>query len=61
MGRWERNCGIFFRQRTPLIAIDGNLNVQRNINEVLRPTVVPFAVHRDVIQVQRDNARSLPI
>ena len=61
MGRWERNCGIFFGQRTPLIVIDGNLTVQRTINEVLRPTVVPFAVHRDVIQFQRDTARSLPV
>ena len=34
--------GISFRHRTPLIIIDGTLTSHRYINEVLRPTVVPF-------------------
>ena len=50
--------GISFRYRTPLIIIDGTLTSQRYINEVLRPTVVPFlATHRDVTLFQQDNAR----
>ena len=50
--------GISFRHRTPLIIIDGTLTSQRYINEVLRPTVVPFlAAHHDVTLFQQDNAR----
>ena len=51
--------GISFNHKTPLITINGNLNAQRYIDEVLRPTVIPFMVgHQDVNLFQQDNARA---
>ena len=41
-GRETVCCGISFRQRRPLIVIHATLTSQRYINEVLRPSVVPF-------------------
>jgi hypothetical protein len=36
---WE---GITFNRRTQLYVINGNLNPQRYIDEILRPIVMPF-------------------
>ena len=52
---WDGNS---FCHRTHLIPIDGTLTAQRYINEVLWSAVFPFsAVHRDVTQFLKDNAR----
>ena len=54
--------GISFRYLTPLIINDGILTSQRYIDEVLRPTVVPFLpAHREVTLFQQDNARPHPV
>lgn len=52
---WDGNS---FCHRTHLIPTDGTLTAQRYINEVLWSAVFPFsAVHRDVTQFLKDNAR----
>lgn len=50
--------GITYHSRTPLVVIDGNLNAQRYITEVLEPTLLPFlAQHPEISFFQQDNAR----
>ena len=50
--------GLSAHGRTPLVIIDGNLNAQRYLKEVVRPHVLPF-VHgqRRNMTFQQDNAR----
>ncbi len=44
--------------RTPLVAVEGNLNAVRYVDEILRPVLLPFlAAHADVTTFQQDNAR----
>ena len=51
--------GISLNHRTPLVVINGNLTAQRYINEVLRPTVIPFFPrHQEVDIFQQNNARA---
>ena len=50
--------GISWRNRTPLVVIEGNLTSRRYIDEVLEPVVMPFLQnHADVTLYQQDNAR----
>ena len=50
--------GIFWRHRTPLVLIDGNLTARRYIDEVLEPVVVPHLQNNaNVTLFQQDNAR----
>ena len=61
--RWEGPgvmvwAGITARNRTPLVVVEGNLNVQRYVNEVLEPHLVPFMeAHPEIDIFQQDNAR----
>ena len=48
--------GIHQRGRTGLLVLNGNLNAQRHIDEVLRPEAVPY-VRRHNFALQQDNAR----
>ena len=50
---WE---GVSYGQRIQLHFIDGNLNAQRHLDEILRPIVVPF-IRRHHLMFQHDNAR----
>ena len=53
---WE---GITFNRRTQLYVINGNLNPQRYIDEILRPIVMPFLKRIGLRPIyQDDNARS---
>ena len=47
--------GISYRQQTQLHFIDGNLNAQRNRDEIQRPIVVSFIRHHHLM-FQNDNA-----
>jgi len=50
--------GISYHSKTPLIIIDGTLNAQRYIEEILEPTVLPFLQqHPQIRYFQQDNAR----
>ncbi|MGH0182469.1 UNVERIFIED_CONTAM: hypothetical protein FKN15_009919 [Acipenser sinensis] len=42
--------------RTNLVHVQGNLTAQRYCHEIIRPHVIPFMNHRNVI-FQHDNAR----
>ena len=48
--------GIHQRGRTGLIVLNGNLNAQWYVDEVLRPEVVPYVRHHN-LTLQQDNAR----
>ena len=48
--------GIHSRGRTGLTVINGNLNAQRYVDEVLRPDAVPY-VQQHNLTFQQDNAR----
>ncbi len=51
-------AGISFRHRTPLVVIDGNLNAERYVDEILEAHVVPFFENNaDLRFFQQDNAR----
>jgi transposase len=51
-------AGISYEARTPLVIINGNLNSQRYIEEILEPTVMPFLEeHPEIRFFQQDNAR----
>ena len=52
-------AGISATAKTDLVFIDGNLNGQRYIDEVLTPHVLPFLRHMSVADpiFQDDNAR----
>lgn len=47
--------GIHATGRTPLLVLQGNLNAQRYVDEVLRPEVVPYT-RRHGLTLQQDNA-----
>jgi transposase len=49
-------AGIIGGRKTDLAVIRGNLNVQRYIDEVLRPVVVPF-IRQNPGMLMHDNAR----
>ena len=50
--------GISWRHKTPLVVVGGNLTVQRYIDDVLTPTLVPFMrINPDVTLFQQDIAR----
>ena len=51
---WE---GISYGQRTQLHFINVDLNAQRYCEEILRPIVMPFIRHHQLM-FQHDNARS---
>ena len=51
-------AGVTMNQRTRLCIVDGNLNAQRYVNEILRPVLVPFLgrmIHGAILQ--DDNTR----
>lgn len=51
-------AGVSGNHRTPLVVIDGNLNAQRYVDNVLRPHAAPFIQARRGLTVfQQDNAR----
>ena len=47
---------ISWNHRSDLVVVDGNLNADRYVNQILRPHVVPLA-RRYNLQFQQDNAR----
>lgn len=50
--------GVSEQEQTQLVFVDGNLNGQRYINEVLEPVVLPLAQnHGDQFILMDDNAR----
>ena len=50
-------AGILYNYRTKLVFIDGNLNAERYINEILTTEVVPFLqAYPEVLYFQQDNA-----
>ena len=51
---WGAICG---QQWTDLIVIDGNLTAHPDINQVLRPVLLPFLQHQPRLLFQQDNAR----
>ncbi len=51
-------AGITARGKTPLVIVNGNLNAQVYIDQILRPVVVPFIANMEQGAVlQDDNAR----
>ena len=49
--------GICCHRKTRLLVLDGNLNAQRYINEVLVPEVIPFLLQNGPNLIfQQDNA-----
>ncbi|GFW80941.1 transposable element Tcb1 transposase [Trichonephila clavipes] len=49
--------GIGYHSCTPLVRIDGTLNSQRYISEVLEPVVLPYLQGLPTAIFQQDNAR----
>ncbi|UYV71959.1 hypothetical protein LAZ67_9001355 [Cordylochernes scorpioides] len=49
--------GIGYHSRTPLVRLDGTLNSQRYIYEVLEPVVLPYLQGLPTIIFQQNNAR----
>ena len=50
--------GITEQGKTELIVVNGNLNAQRYIDEILEPVVIPFAAnHGEQFLLMDDNAR----
>ena len=47
---------VSWNHRSDLVVVDGNLNADRYVNQILRPHVVPLA-RRYHLQFQQDNAR----
>jgi hypothetical protein len=43
--------------RTELVTINGDLNAQRYVNEILKPVVQPLFNQRSGLTFQHDNAR----
>ncbi len=51
-------AAISGRYRTPLVVVDGNLNAQRYVDNILRPHLLPFLLdHPELRTFQHDNAR----
>ncbi|GFU47180.1 transposable element Tcb1 transposase [Trichonephila clavipes] len=49
--------GIGYHSRTPLVHIAGTLKIQRYINEVLEPVILPYLQRLATSIFQQDNAR----
>ena len=49
--------GIMGRRKTNLIVVQGNLNAQGYINQILQPEAVPFLQRRGLAILMHDNAR----
>ncbi len=49
-------AGVYYGPRTQVHIIDGILNAQRYLDEILRPIVVPF-IHDHHLMLLHDNAR----
>ena len=49
--------GIMGRRKTNLIIVQGNLNAQGYINQILQPEAVPFLQRHGPVIVMHDNAR----
>ena len=49
--------GIIGRRKTNLIVVQGNLNAQGYINQILQPEAVPFLQRRGSAILMHDNAR----
>ena len=49
--------GIMGRRKTNLIVVQGNLNVQGYINQILQPEAVPFLQRHGPAMLMHDNAR----
>ena len=45
------------RRKTNLIVVQGNLNAQGNINQILQPEAVPFLQRHGPVILMHDNAR----
>lgn len=48
---------ISFNSRSDLVIINGSLNAQRYIDEILRPVAIPFLYDDEATIYQQDNAR----
>ena len=49
--------GIMGRKKTNLIVVQGNLNAQGYINQILQPEAVPFLQRHEPAILMHDNAR----
>ena len=49
--------GIMGRRKTNLIVVQGNLNAQGYINQILQPEAVPFLQRHEPAILMQDNAR----
>ena len=49
--------GIMGRRKTNLIVVQGNLNAQSYINQILQPESVPFLQRHEHAILMHDNAR----
>ena len=49
--------GIMGRRKTNLVAVQGNLNAQGYINQILQPEAVPFLQRHGPAILMHDNAR----
>ena len=52
--------GIMGRRKTNLIVVQGNLNAQGYINQILQPEAVPFLQRHGPAILMHDNARICP-
>ena len=50
--------GIMGRKKTNLVVVQGNLNAQGYINQILQPEAVPFLQRHGPAILMYDNARS---
>ena len=50
--------GIMGRRKTNLIVVQGNLNAQGYINQILQPEAIPFLQRHGPAIMMHDNARS---
>ena len=49
--------GIMGRRKTNLIVVQGNLNAQGYINQILQPEAIPFLQRHGPAILMHDNAR----
>ena len=54
---WYGMGGIMGQMKTRLIFINGNLNAQRYINQVLAAETIPFLQRHGLVTLQQNNAR----
>jgi hypothetical protein len=50
--------GVMGRRKTNIIVVQGNLNTQDYINQILQPNTVPFLQRNGPAILMHDNARS---